>query len=111
SVTTGQTVQLTWSSTNATSCTAGGSSAWTGPEATSGTLAVIVSATTTFTLTCTGAGGSAAQSVPVTATAAAASSSGGGGGGALDWWMLAGLGVWAGLSRRHRRQADYVFKL
>jgi plastocyanin len=97
SVTAGQTVTLTWSSTNATSCTAGGSSAWTGPESTSGTLAVSVSATATLTLTCTGNGGSAAQSVTVTASAAAAKSSGGGG--AVDWWMLAMLGVWAGVRR------------
>jgi plastocyanin len=96
-VTAGQTVELTWSSTNATSCTAGGSSAWTGPEPTSGTLAVIVSATATLTLTCTGDGGSAAQSVTVTATAAATKSSGGGG--AVDWWMLGMLGVWVGLRR------------
>jgi plastocyanin len=95
-VTAGQTVQLTWSSTNATSCMAGGSSAWTGSESTSGTLAVIVSATVTLTLTCTGDGGSAAQSVTVTATPAATKS---GGGGALDWWMLGLLGVWAGVRR------------
>ena len=97
SVTAGQTVTLTWSSTNATSCTAGGSSAWTGSQSTSGTLAVIVSATATLTLTCTGNGGSAAQSVTVTATAAAAKSSGGGG--ALDWWLLGMLGVWTGVRR------------
>jgi plastocyanin len=95
-VTAGQTVQLTWSSTNATSCMAGGSSAWTGSESTSGTLAVIVSATVTLTLTCTGDGGSAAQSVTVTATPAATKS---GGGGAVDWWMLGMLGVWAGVRR------------
>jgi plastocyanin len=109
SVTAGQTVTLTWSSTNATSCTAAGSSAWTGPEATSGTLAVIVSATETLSLTCTGPGGSAAQSVTVTASAAAAKS--GGGGGALDGWLLAALGIWAGLRWRCIRQADYVVKL
>jgi plastocyanin len=102
-VTAGQTVQLTWSSTNATSCTAGGSSAWTGPESTSGTLAVIVSATATLTLTCTGNGGSAAQSVTVTATAAATKSSGGGG--AVDWWMLEMLGVWAAVRRTVMRPA------
>jgi plastocyanin len=97
SVTAGQTVTLTWSSTNATSCTAGGSSAWTGSKTTSGTLAVIVSATATLTLTCTGDGGSAAQSVTVTATAAAAKSSGGGG--AVDWWLLGMLGVWTWVRR------------
>jgi plastocyanin len=102
-VTAGQTVQLTWSSTNATSCTAGGSSAWTGSQSTSGTLAVIVSATVTLTLTCTGDGGSAAQSVTVTATPPAATKSGGGG--AVDWWMLGMLGVWAGVRRTVMRPA------
>jgi plastocyanin len=102
SVTAGQTVTLTWSSTNATSCTAGGSSAWTGSESTSGTLAVIVSATATLTLTCTGDGGSAAQSVTVTATPAASKS---GGGGALDWWLLGMLGVWTGVRRMVMRPA------
>ena len=92
-VTVDQTVQFTWSTVDATACKASGSSAWTGSEATSGTTAVVVSATTTFTLTCTGPGGSAAQSVTVTATPAPAKS-GGGGGGSLDWWMLAGLGLW-----------------
>ena len=43
---------LTWSSTNASSCTASGTA--TGTEATSGTLSVSPTATTTYTLTCTG---------------------------------------------------------
>ena len=97
SVPAGQTVELTWSSTNATSCTAGGASGWTGSEMTSGSTAVIINANVTLTLTCTGAGGSASQSVMVSTTAAM--SSGGGGGGAVDWWMLAGLGVCVGMRR------------
>ena len=97
SVPAGQTVELTWSSTNATSCTAGGESGWSGSEMTSGSTAVIINANVTLTLTCTGAGGSASQSVMVTTTAAM--SSGGGGGGAVDWWMLAGLGVCVGIRR------------
>jgi hypothetical protein len=90
SVTVGAAVTLTWSSTNATSCTASGGTGWTGSEATSGTLAVAVSASETLSLTCTGAGGSASQSVSVKATAAPSSSSGGGG---LDWSLLALLGA------------------
>ncbi|MEQ1802478.1 MAG: thrombospondin type 3 repeat-containing protein [Gammaproteobacteria bacterium] len=56
---------LTWSSTNATSCTASGG--WTGAKSTSGSQSTgnLVS-TTTYTLTCTGPGGSVSQSVPVT---------------------------------------------
>jgi hypothetical protein len=99
SVASGGTVTLTWSSQNATSCTASGGSGWTGSQATSGTLAVVVTATETLTLTCTGAGGSAAQSITVTATAAA--SSGGGGGAMEEPWILALLGLWA-LSVRSR---------
>jgi hypothetical protein len=91
SVTVGAAVTLTWSSTNATSCTANGGTGWVGSEATSGTLAVAVSASETLSLTCTGAGGSASQSVSVKATPAASSSSGGGGG--LDWSLLALLGA------------------
>lgn len=108
SVAAGSTTTLTWSSQNATSCAAGGSSVWAQNPSTSGTLAVAVSGTETLTLTCTGPGGSAAQSVTVTATAAATKS---GGGGAADWWMLGMLGVWAGLRWRSIRQADYVVKL
>jgi hypothetical protein len=83
-------VQLTWSSQNATSCTASGSSAWTGPEATSGSTSIVVDTTAMLTLTCTGAGGSAAQSVTVTAAPLPTKSGGGGG---LDRWLLLLLGA------------------
>jgi plastocyanin len=87
SVPVGQTVQLTWSSQNATACTAGGDPAWTGNEALTGTTAVSLAATATLTLTCTGSGGSAKQSVSVSVTAAAPSSSHGGGG-SMDLALL-----------------------
>ncbi len=70
SITQGQSSTLTWSSTNATSCTASGG--WTGTKTTSGTQAVSPTANTTYTLTCTGAGGSANQSVTVGVSAATA---------------------------------------
>jgi len=89
SVTSGQTDQLTWSSENATACTASGASGWIGNEATSGTTAVVISSTVSLTLACTGPGGSASQSLSVTATAAPAASSGGGG--SLDFGVLAML--------------------
>jgi hypothetical protein len=91
SVQSGQIVQLTWSSTNATSCTAGGAGGWSGSEATSGTLAVIITDSSTLTLTCTGPGGSATQSLSVTATPAPSKS--GGGGGAADWLLLCCLAM------------------
>jgi plastocyanin len=108
SVTAGDTTTLTWSSQNATSCTAGGSTAWTGSESTSGTLAVVVSATETLTLTCTGPGGSATQSLSVTATVAPASSGGGGG---VDWGLLAMLGGLLLAGRRGARPGAAVTEL
>jgi len=90
SVTTGGAVTLTWSSQNATACTASGGTGWTGSQPTSGTLSVAIAATESLTLTCTGPGGSAAQSVSVTAAAAPASH---GGGGSLGISMLAALAL------------------
>jgi hypothetical protein len=46
---------LTWGATGATSCTA--SDAWTGPQPTSGTKQVTISAATKFTLTCVASDG------------------------------------------------------
>jgi len=62
-VTIGQSAKLTWSSTNATSCTASGS--WSGAQTTSGiaTQTPAVGGQMTYTLTCIGAGGTGAQSV------------------------------------------------
>jgi hypothetical protein len=55
---------LTWSSTNATSCTASG--AWSGAQATAGSVSTgALTANRTYTITCNGAGGSASQSITV----------------------------------------------
>jgi uncharacterized repeat protein (TIGR01451 family) len=64
----GQPVTLTWSSMNATSCTASG--AWSGTEQTSGSASVVPSSSgsLTYTLTCAGSVGNGASSVSVTAT-------------------------------------------
>jgi hypothetical protein len=87
SVGTSQTSSLTWSATNATSCTASGG--WTGTLAISGTqTTAALTSDTTYTLTCVGPGGSSNTSVSVTVSAAASSK---GGGGAFDLWLLAGL--------------------
>lgn len=63
SIQAGQSATLSWSSTNATSCTASGG--WTGSKAPSGTQIVTPTATTTYTLQCTGPGGTspAAQAI------------------------------------------------
>jgi hypothetical protein len=97
-------VTLSWSATNAVSCTASGGN-WVGSKSTSASSeSVVLAATTTYTLTCTGGGGTASQSVMVTATAK--SSGGGGGGGSLDPGLL-GLGAaLAGLRLRRRLQGS-----
>jgi hypothetical protein len=64
SITSGQSSTLSWSSTNATSCTASGS--WTGTKATSGTQSVSPTTTSIYNLACTGSNGSANASVTVT---------------------------------------------
>ncbi len=57
----GNSISLTWSSTDATSCSASGG--WTGTKGTSGTETVeITQASNTFSLTCTGDGGASSVS-------------------------------------------------
>lgn len=70
-VTLGQSVMLTWSSTNATSCTASASpseSDWSGSKPTNGSQSVTPasSGNNAYTLMCIGAGGNASNSVLVT---------------------------------------------
>jgi len=81
---------LTWSSTNATSCTA--SNGWSGTKATSGSEGTsALSNTTTYTLTCTGAGGNGNSGATVTVTPGGGGGGGStssGGGGAMDVLML-----------------------
>ncbi len=65
SIASGSATQLSWSSTNATSCTASGS--WSGTKATSGTAASgKMSSNATFTLSMHGSGGTASDSKSVT---------------------------------------------
>ena len=67
-VTNGAASTLSWSATNATSCTASGG--WSGSQATSGSESTsALSATTAYTLSCTGSGGTTVQSATVTVTA------------------------------------------
>ena len=108
SVPAGQSVQVSWTATGATSCTGSGTAAFSGSEPLSSTgIAVAIPATATLTLTCTGPGGST-TSAPVTVTATTAVSTSGGGG-ALDLLTLlmfamfaaARIGCWL-----HRRSAS-----
>ena len=61
----GETVTVTWSSTNATSCSA--SNAWTGTKGTSGseTFSLDAAGTFTFDISCSGSGGSGSASVSI----------------------------------------------
>jgi hypothetical protein len=113
-ITLGQSATVTWSSTNATSCTA--ESAWSGSQMPSGTLSVTPTATggLAYSLTCSGSGGTtnaaAALSVGAAPTAAAsttpAASSGKSGGGGMNWPELLVLGgaCWAVVRGRRRAQ-------
>src|ERR1700678_466904 len=70
-VASGGSTTITWSSTNATTCTASG--AWSGTESVSGTHDTgALTADTTYTLSCTGPGGSTEQSTTVTMSVPAA---------------------------------------
>jgi chitodextrinase len=66
SITAGQSSTLTWSSTNATGCTASGD--WSGTRNTSGTQSVTPAANSTYSLSCSGSGGSASDSATVSVT-------------------------------------------
>ena len=70
SIQAGESSTLTWSSTNATSCTA--RDGWSGNRSTSGLeVTGALSGTTSFTLECTGGGGTVWESVIVTVVPAA----------------------------------------
>lgn len=63
----GQVSQLSWTSTNAATCSASGG--WSGVKATAGNQFVQPAITTTYTLTCTGPGGQVTRQVTVAVTA------------------------------------------
>jgi hypothetical protein len=100
-VTSGSTVDLTWTVTNATSCVA--SEGWSGSrDPASGTFkTAAITTATTFTLACSGDGGSTSKSVTV--GIAAQSSGGKHGGGAIDATLLLGLGLCLVLATHRRR--------
>ena len=71
----GGTSDLTWGSTNATSCTASSAQdpSWSGSQPVGGgTVPVTPSVTSTYTLTCNGAGGATSQPASVTVTVSGA---------------------------------------
>ena len=101
-ITLGAKASLTWSSTNATTCTASG--AWSGAESLSGILSVAPTAAgnDAYVLTCVNAGGSASATATLTVQSAPSGGGGSGGGGALG---LRTLGVLGGLVWLRRRRA------
>lgn len=74
----GQSSTLSWTSTNATSCTASASptdSSFTGTKATNGSQSVSPNSTTTYTLTCSGAAGTTNATKNVTVTVSSGTTS------------------------------------
>jgi hypothetical protein len=63
----GSSATLSWSTTDATTCTASGD--WTGTRATSGSITVTPTVTSNYTLTCSGPGGNSSQTATLTAGA------------------------------------------
>ncbi len=104
----GETVTLSWNSTNANSCTASGD--WSGSQPLAGSRSLgPLTATANFTLACSGDGGQVSRSLVVVVEAAGSLSppvaeltegSSGGGGGSLGWLELLGLLAGAGYRRR-----------
>jgi hypothetical protein len=96
---------LSWTSSNASSCTASGG--WSGAKQVQGSESTgALSNTTSFSISCTGAGGAASDSVTVDVTPGGGGGGGTGnsdsGGGSLGWLSLAFL---AGLAARRRAAA------
>ncbi|MEK7511296.1 MAG: peptidoglycan-binding protein [Patescibacteria group bacterium] len=65
----GDTIRLTWSAKDATTCTAG--NGWSGEKSASGSESLTFSADSTYALVCAGAGGSVSKSVSVKISATA----------------------------------------
>jgi hypothetical protein len=104
SVEAGQRSTLTWTSQNASSCTA--SDGWAGSKPSSGSEQTpMLNTTTSFTLACTGNGGTTQRSVTVTVNAGGgnpAPPGDDGGGGGLSWTWLVLLGALMARRRGHR---------
>ena len=117
SITIGQSVVVTWSSTNATACAASG--AWSGTQATAGSVneTPSVTGTATYTLVCSGAVSPAATSSAMVIVQAPAGTptqtnlSGRAGGGSLGWSSLVGLALLVALRARGALRALTVSAL
>ena len=93
-----QSIQLTWSSKSADSCSASGGDqgdGWSGTLATSGSMSVTETSpgTVTYSISCSGAPPAATASTTVVITAQATPPSSHGGGGRIDLLLLLGLAI------------------
>jgi hypothetical protein len=90
---------VTWSTSDAASCSASGDESWSGTKATSGTNVSVgpFASNKTLTLTCTGPGGSKSSEVKITLATTQAEKSGGGG---IVVWQLFAILVLASLRLR-----------
>jgi hypothetical protein len=110
-VSTGTPAKLSWTTQDASDCSASG--AWNGKKALAGDeMTAPIAAQSAFSLSCSGPGGSADVTVMVKVQDSAAPSdtmtvtAKGGGGGALDWWDVSALLALLALRRvRHRALA------
>lgn len=92
SITSGSSSTLTWTTTNAASCNAGG--AWSGSRSTNGSFSTgALSTTSTYSLTCTGSGGTANASVTVNVSAVSTPPPTGGGSSGGNAAMIVGLDI------------------
>lgn len=97
SITVGESISLTWSSTNADTCQASGD--WSGQQDTEGTSSESPASPGkyTYTITCTNTKGTASASASLTASAKAVSNTSSSGGGAFDGkflFFLLTLRIW-----------------
>jgi hypothetical protein len=102
-VQTGQSVTVSWTSSNAMTCTASGDPAFSGSVALSGSVTIkpATAGTLMLTLSCSGAGGVSNKNQSVTVSAPTATGGGShGGGGSLDLVTVVGLGLVTFLRRR-----------
>jgi hypothetical protein len=103
SITTGQSTTLTWSATNATSCTAAGG--WSGTKGVSGTQSTgALTANAIFEIDCVGPGGRDDASVTVTVNASTPRN--GGGGGPVEPLLIVALLGMLAASTVSRRRTD-----
>jgi hypothetical protein len=102
---------VTWSTSNATACTASGDASWSGPRALSGTNVSVgpFASNKTLTLSCTGPGGIKSSDVSITMAATVQGENKGGGGG-IALWQIFAIASLTFSQAMTRRQKNYQRK-